>query len=322
MDKIKINLVSGTSLEKPLVSAFKSNNAIYVVFDNEINGTMGLPIILVSKLDNGKLVKIEDANEWNAIKEILRMIIAGNQVDYVVVDAALPADDVFFMQLTLPVASFDALKNNYRPNVDNAGVTPSTASVAPEIPNQTVGTQVVGPDAPTTEVAMPDAPVMPEVPVDNQGVAPQVSPKVNVAPVENTVAPTAQTDMQMPMPEVNNPVGPGMPAAPSMPEVPVDTPNVAMQPEVANTPVAPMPEMPTPVAEPVMPEPPVDAQVVANVGVDTSVSPEQPVAPASAPITDAMNEVTATPVDFTADKEAFLKACENMFDALVAKFRN
>ena len=42
MDKIKINLASGTSLEKPLVSAFKSNNAIYVVFDNEINGTMGL----------------------------------------------------------------------------------------------------------------------------------------------------------------------------------------------------------------------------------------------------------------------------------------
>ena len=27
-------------------------------------------------------------------------------------------------------------------------------------------------------------------------------------------------------------------------------------------------------------------------------------------------------VDFTADKEAFLKACENMFDALVAKFKN
>ena len=164
---------------------------------------------------------------------------------------------------------------------------------------------------------------MPEVPVDNQGVVSQpVAPEVNVAPVENTVAPTVQTDMQMPMPEVNNPVDSVMPAAPSMSEVPVDTPNVAMQPEVANTPVAPMPEMPTPVAEPVMPEPPVDAQVVANVGVDTSVSPEQPVAPASAPIADAMNEVTATPVDFTADKEAFLKACENIFDALVAKFRN
>ena len=160
MDKIKINLASGTSLEKPLVSAFKSNNAIYVVFDNEINGTMGLPIILVSKLDNGKLVKIEDANEWNAIKGILRMIIAGNQVDYVVVDAALPADDVFFMQLTLPVASFDALKNNYRPNAENAGVTPNTASVAPEIPNQTVGTQVYLQDAPTKEVAMHDAHVI------------------------------------------------------------------------------------------------------------------------------------------------------------------
>ena len=81
VEKIKINLVSGSSLEKPLVSAFKSNNAIYVVFDNEINGTMGLPIILVSKLENNKLTKIVDQNEWAAVKETLRMIIAGNQVD-------------------------------------------------------------------------------------------------------------------------------------------------------------------------------------------------------------------------------------------------
>ena len=44
--------MSGSSLEKPLVSAFKGNNSIYVILDNEINGTMGLPIILVSKLEN------------------------------------------------------------------------------------------------------------------------------------------------------------------------------------------------------------------------------------------------------------------------------
>ena len=37
------------------------------------------------------------------------------------------------------------------------------------------------------------------------------------------------------------------------------------------------------------------------------------------PIPEPVNN---TPVDFTADKEAFLKACENMFDALVAKFNN
>ena len=55
--------MSGSSLEKPLVSAFKGNNAIYVVLDNEINGTMGLPIILVSKLENNRLTKINDQNE-------------------------------------------------------------------------------------------------------------------------------------------------------------------------------------------------------------------------------------------------------------------
>ena len=38
----------------------------------------------------------------------------------------------------------------------------------------------------------------------------------------------------------------------------------------------------------------------------------------SAPTIDSPQ--TEVPVDFTADKEAFLKACENMFDALVAKF--
>ena len=41
--------------------------------------------------------------------------------------------------------------------------------------------------------------------------------------------------------------------------------------------------------------------------------------PSVEPIPEEHEEV---PVDFTADKEAFLKACENMFDALVAKFNN
>ena len=92
VSKIKISLVSGSSLEKPLVSAFKGNNGVYVVLDNEMNGTMGLPIILVSKLENNRLVKIADQNEWNAVKENLRMIIAGNLVDYVSVDENLAAE--------------------------------------------------------------------------------------------------------------------------------------------------------------------------------------------------------------------------------------
>ena len=95
-------------------------------------------------------------------------------------------------------------------------------------------------------------------------------------------------------------------AQPVMPNVdanPVVTPDVAP---------SGMPEV-----TPVMPTPPQNAQVEAPVVEPTApVTPVMPVAP------DINNEASddSVPVDFTADKEAFLKACENMFDALVAKF--
>ena len=244
MEKIRINLVSGSSLEKPLLTAFKSNSAMYVVLDNEINGTMGLPIILVSKIENNRLVKINDQNEWNAVKETLRMIIAGNQVDYVVVNPMLSADDMFFSQLTLPVASFDALKNNYRPNVDNAAASGTTVT-----PN------VVENIAPVSNV-------------DTSSVAPASSP---VAPQVSPSAPAADVASQMPA--------------------------------ASDTPIAP-----------VMPSARVDEQ---------SVAPVTPASPVTPPVVEEIKpETPAVPVDFTADKEAFLKACENMFDALVAKFKN
>lgn len=233
MEKVKITLTSGASLEKPLVTAFKVNEGIFVVFDNEMNGTMGLPIILVSKLLDNKLVYIEDA-EWESVKQTLRMIIGGNQMDYVTVAKDLAADDNFFKQLTLPVASFDTLKASYKPME-------STESVAPVTP------------------------VMPEA---DQVSTPETAPTVE--PV-NTPAPEVT---------VEEPVAPVVPVMPN-----VATTNQ----EVANV-------DPAPVAEPVMPTP------VPNVE----------------PIPEASDDV----VDFTADKEAFLKACENMFDALVVKFKN
>ena len=65
-----------------------------------------------------------------------------------------------------------------------------------------------------------------------------------------------------------------------------------------------------------MPSAPVQSQSVAEVAPYTE--PVTPM-PSVEPIPEEHEEV---PVDFTADKEAFLKACENMFDALVAKFNN
>ena len=232
MERLKINTVSGNSFEKPIVTAFKSNGGEYVVLDNEMNGTMGLPIILVSKLENGSLVIVPDS-EWNAVKEALRLIISGNQMEYVNVGNVLSSEDTFFKQLTLPVASFEALKNSYKPVVHE------------------------------------------EVTLE--------TPKVNVEPVVQAT--------------------------------PVQTPEVVESPIVMNdAPVAPqMPEASAPVA-PVMPEAPVEAQSVAEVPAYT-----EKVAPMPS-VEEIPEEHDDVPVDFTADKEAFLKACENMFDALVAKF--
>ena len=273
MEKITINLMSGSSLEKPLVSAFKGNNSIYVILDNEINGTMGLPIILVSKLENNRLVKINDQNEWNSVKEMLRMIIAGNQADYVVVDPMLGADDMFFSQLTLPVASFDALKNNYRPNVENAGAVANTASL---------------------NVGMPD--------MNNSVATPN--------PMENMVSPVQQT---VSIDNVEAPFNPSPVMEPVMPQPQmVDNSQVMSQ----DTPVAP-----------VMPSAPEDAQSVTTINETPNVATMEPTSveapvPNVEPIPTQNVEESVASVDFTADKEAFLKACENMFDALVAKFKN
>lgn len=233
MEKLKINTVSGNVLEKPIVTAFKSNGGEYVVLDNEMNGTMGLPIILVSKLENGSLVIVPDS-EWNAVKEALRLIISGNQMEYVNVGNVLSSEDTFFKQLTLPVASFEVLKNSYKPVVHE------------------------------------------EVTLE--------TPEVNVEPVVQAT--------------------------------PVQTPEVVESPIVMNdAPVAPqMPEANvTPIA-PIMPEAPVEAQSVAEVPAHT-----EEVAPMPS-VEEIPEDHDDVPVDFTADKEAFLKACENMFDALVAKF--
>ena len=233
VEKIKINTVSGMNLEKPLVTAFKSNTGEYVVFDNEMNGTMGLPIILVTKLVNNSLSLIPDT-EWNSVKEVLRLIISGNQVDYISVGESISAEDNFFKQLTLPVASFEALKNNYKPI--------SVDSLESKVENA--------------------APVL-----DNVVQTPEIVKTVNVAPqvqqpVENTVV---------------------------MPDAPVQSQTIAS-------------------VNPVMPE-------------VAPVTPEVNQTVVDAPVEQHVNN-TEVPVDFTADKEAFLKACENMFDALVAKFNN
>lgn len=272
MDKVSVALASGNSIEKPLVSAFKGNLGSYVVLDNEQNGTMGLPIILVSKYNNNRLEKIIDQTEWGMVKEYLRNIIAGNQMNYIKVPTSFTADDNFFSQLTLPVVSFESLKANYKPAEES--------SVAGDM-----GPVIVTPN-PQVEVPIPEVPHV-EAPVNNVEVNPVPSVMPTVEPAPQVVSPMSEVS------PVNN-------------IEPNPVPNVMPVVE----PVAPVPDS-------VSVEPTV-TPVVPNEPVSSVVQPTMPVEPAPMvePIPPVVEE---TPIDFTEEKEAFMKTCENIFDALVAK---
>ncbi len=171
MGKIKVNLAGGSVFEKPLVTCFQGATANYVVFDNEMNGAMGLPIICISKLVGNNVEKIFDQSEWASVKENLKSIISGQNMIYLEVPETLNGQDDFFTQLTLPVASFDVLKNAYKPPVPvmpQAPVTPTDSEVmdvptpvAPEPVQNIMDSPVsITPSMPTANV-MPSAEQMP-----------------------------------------------------------------------------------------------------------------------------------------------------------------
>ena len=114
MSKVRLNLASGQVQERELITAFKCNDVKYIIFDGESIGSMGLPIILVSKEMLGRCIGITDAEEWKTTKECLKKIIAGEPIEYARVDSELKSDDVYYRQLTLPIASFDLLKSSYK----------------------------------------------------------------------------------------------------------------------------------------------------------------------------------------------------------------
>lgn len=181
MGKIKLNLVSGAVVEKPLISAFKANNSNYVVLDNEMTGSMGLPIILVCKFEGNKLIKIVDANEWGIVKEYLKNIIAGNQVEFIKINEELVADDIYYTQLTLPVPSYDALKNTYKVeevSLINNDVNQDVMNNYNYVTSETT--------IQTPEQSVFQTPIMPE-PVNNQYESPITDIPVNPMAEETSI---------------------------------------------------------------------------------------------------------------------------------------
>lgn len=148
----KINITKPTNEVEvlALLSAFKADNNTYIIFDSERIGSMGLPIIYISKYTD-KLEKITDTDEWQNVKNYLKGIINGTSFEYIKVDENLISDEAYYTPLTLPTTSFDTIKNRYVV-VDN-----STAPVLEPI-NEIPATPVM-PDnnvVPSTEVIAPN----------------------------------------------------------------------------------------------------------------------------------------------------------------------
>ena len=211
MSKIRVNLTSGNVFEKPLVTCFQGTSANYVVFDNEMNGSMGLPIICISKLNGNRLEKIFDQSEWASVKENLKSIISGSTLMYLEVPENLSAQDDFFTQLTLPVASFDVLKRSYNPPkpepevmpAPQPEVAPAPVQPAPEV-METPAPPVM--DGPISFGGMNTVnPVMPNMgtPVMNSNPAPQMMGNSDMLGQANTMA-MPNVNNQMPNPQQNS----------------------------------------------------------------------------------------------------------------------
>ena len=212
MSKIRVNLTSGNVFEKPLVTCFQGTSANYVVFDNEMNGSMGLPIICISKLNGNRLEKIFDQSEWASVKENLKSIISGSTLMYLEVPENLSAQDDFFTQLTLPVASFDVLKRSYNPPKPEPEVMPApqpevapTPAPTPEVMETPAPPVMDGPISFGGMNTVNTAPVMPNMgaSVMNGNPAPQMMGNSDMLGQTNTMT-NEMAPMNNPMPNVNN----------------------------------------------------------------------------------------------------------------------
>ncbi len=305
MAKVKLSLPSGSEIEKPIVSYF-SNGGNYLVLDAESVGSMGLPIILVSKITDNKAEKIIDQNEWQQVKGYLKNIISGGATTYLAVPETLSADETYYTQLTLPVASFDALKNSYK-------VPEAASEPAPE------ATPASEPAAPATEPvvaepAAPEAPVAEPAPVEDITTEPapaaeEAAPADDIVPAVPVIDnPTADSSAMEP---VN--MSTEEPAAPVIEEAPTAPADQAIvNPIIGEEPIAneglissePAPAEAAPTAEPVIAEPAVPT-------ID-----EQPAEPAAPEAPVVAEPTPAGNIDEV--KQKFMKACEELFDSLAS----
>lgn len=311
MTKIKLSLPTGNSVEKSLLSAFSVGEKKYVVMDAESVGSMGLPIILVSAFSGEKLSKILDQNEWTSVKEALKSIISGGNVQYINIPKNLTADEIFYNQLTLPLASFDVLKNSYKPQEVEMNPAPVGGETLFEnnasqeaVPSESV----VVSNSPVEQAPAPVLNEQHELPEQNSTDA-VVNPLLADIPAENSQA--INNNVQT-TENTNNTV---------MPDSTGDILPNSVSPEPSNIAVesnSPLNNMDVPNSN-MMPIEDINNSTQANTDVLNNISPD------SQGLSNS-SSVVETPKDNDDNietlKKEFLLNCEKMFDEIVSKIKS
>lgn len=357
MTKIKVKKALGGVEEYNLISAFKIESSIYTIFDGEKLGSMGLPIIYVSKIINNKLEKINDANEWQSTKNYLKGIINGTNFEYVKLDSEINGDEAFYTPLTLPSeAALELIKSHYVV-VENTPDTPApsnepipavveeSSSEIPTILETPTESSITGENIPVPTEVPNEIPVVPTIPevVPNNVETPEIPPVNPVNNVIEPVQPISEAPSVEPIPltneiNTNYPVNPVMPdnnvisnvvmaTIPTSQETPVITP--IDQIPLNSTIIPPvMPVEPVNLNQPVQPITQIEPQIpVINNFTEVPITGMAPITPINEPIkplepiTPTISNPNTFDTQFDNDREMFLKACENMFDALISKYQ-
>ncbi len=272
MAKIKLDLPTGVVDEKSLLNAFSVNDNSYVILDAESVGSMGLPIILVSKYVEKRLIKITDAQEWTNVKGYLKEIISGINKEYITLPETLNADEIYYTQLTLPVASFDILKSSYVPKKDVveevSNISDNVVANVEPIETTSVHEGVVIEDNSDTLSAIAN-PILADIPSYGEQNIPDVNLNVSENDFGSIIDNVVQNEGSVGL-EQND-----------------------------------------------------DKVISGNLSIDDDIVNKSDDEPVSSNFQNPLEETIIqndVPKDYAADKEAFLAACANMFDALVSKF--
>lgn len=275
MAKINITKPTGNVESLELLTAFKAEDTTYIIFSSDKIGSMGLPIIYISKFNGGKLEKIIDANEWQNVKNYLKGIINGTNFQYIKVDNNMNADEAYYTPLTLPQASFDLISSRYVVKEDSSDSSDNSKKVEEsEVQEETLDSLINTAVIPT---------------INNNG-------EINNQSVQNTPTDNIPTNIESNEALVSEPI-----AMPQENKEPVNVASVA----------------------PVMPDNNVASNENVNMSpVNTVVTDNKPSeAAVETPVLTTNVDINLIENNFDKDKEMFLKACENMFDALISKYQ-